>query len=353
MIGLLVCDFGGPQKEEDLVPFLTLLLEDVLPFPPWVKRHAAPWIAKRRSVAVKQNYETIGWSPLIDTHNAQVAALKQRLSPDLPVASCHLFTPPFAETAIKDLLDQGVDRIIALPMFPHYSFATTHAAFSFAFSAMQRLGVADLPVHWIPAYYDHPLYLDALGATIVEGVARTSGEGPSHVVFSPHGLPVTFLTKKHDPYPTQIQESARQVMRKLAWPDPWSLGWQSKLGRSRWLTPSTPQTLKRLAGEGVKRVTLVPIAFASEHIETLHEIDIEFAEEAHALGIPHFGRAPALGLQPAFIACLADLVNTAIADVDAYHCVRCLLPKPDEHRRQQRCPNCDFTFPDYLRLGRA
>ena len=122
---------------------------------------------------------------------------------------------------------------------------------------------------------------------------------------------------------------------------------------SAWLTPSTPQTLERLGREGVKKVTLVPVAFAAEHIETLHEIDIEFAEEAQKFGIPHFGRAPVLGLQPPFIACLADLVNTAIADLDGYRCVRCLLPKPDEHRRQTRCPNCDFTFPNYLRLGRA
>lgn len=351
MIGVLVCDFGGPQKAEELEPFLTLLLDDVLPFPRWIKRFAAPMIAKRRVPVVQPNYEMIGWSPLIRTHEAQVAALKEQLSDDLPVASCHMFTPPFAKTAVQDLLDQGVDRIIALPMFPHYSFATTHAAFSFAFAAMQQLGVADLPVHWIGAYYDHPLYLQALAATIREGVERTPGSGDTHLLFSPHGLPVSFLKKKKDPYPTQIRETARQVVRHMGWEGSWSVGWQSKLGRAAWLTPSTPQELQRLADRGQQRVTVVPVAFAAEHIETLHEIDIEFAEEAAKMGIPHFGRAPVLGTQPAFISCLATLVNEAITSFDAYHCVRCLLPKPEAHRRRERCPNCDFRFPDYLRLG--
>lgn len=293
----------------------------------------------------------IGWSPLVPTHDAQVAALRAALDqPDLPIASCMMFTPPFAEQGLKDLLDQGVDHIVAVPMFPQFSFATTNAAFGFLFAEMEKRGVGGMPVHWVPAYFDHPLYLSALANTIRKGVAATPGEGPSHVLFSPHGLPVSFVNRA-DPYPEQIRESARRVMHLLEWSEPWSLGWQSKVGRGRWLTPSTPDELARLASEGVRRLTIVPIAFVSEHIETLHEIDIEYAEEAHKLGITHYGRAPALGLEPDFIACLADLVRSGLASFDRYQCARCLLPRPDAHRRQSSCPNCRFTFPPWLRRG--
>jgi ferrochelatase len=354
----MVLDFGGPQNADELVPFLTLLLEDVLPFPDWLSRIAAPQIAKRRRAIVEENYAMIGWSPLVPTHMKQVEALKKVLAegPDgerfgsIPVASAMMFTPPFADSALKSLLEQGVDHIVALPMFPHFSFATTNAAFSFMYAAMEELGIGDMPVHWIPAYYDHPLYLDALAQTVVEGVEATPGTGETHVIFTPHGLPLSFV-RRADPYPAQIRESARQVMRKLEWTSPWSLGWQSRVGPVKWLSPGTPEVMEQVVRDGGDRVTLVPIAFAAEHIETLHEIDIEYAEEAHEMGITHFGRAPALGLQPAFIACLADLVRDALAAFERYRCMRCLIPKPDAHRRQKSCPNCRFSFPNYLTRG--
>jgi len=348
--GIMVLDFGGPQNPAELVPFLTLLLEDVLPFPDWLNRLAAPRIAQSRRALVEANYEQIGWSPLVPTHHTQVQALRAELDLDIPIASAMLFTPPFAEQALRDLLDQGVDHIVALPMFPHYSFATTQAAFSFMFAAMDRLGIAEMPVHWIGAYYDHPLYLEALANTIRQGVEATPGTGTTHLLFSPHGLPLSFV-RRADPYPDQIRETARQVIRTLDWKGPWSMGWQSRVGPVKWLSPSTPDVMRRLASEGVERITLVPVAFVSEHIETLHEIDIEYAEEAHGMGIPHFGRAPVLGLDPSFIRCLATLTHDALAHFERYSCVRCLHPRPDSHRRQPSCANCRFKFPAFLRRG--
>ena len=242
------------------------------------------------------------------------------------------------------------EDIVAIPMFPHYSYATTHAAYSFMFTAMEELGIAKMPVHWVPAYYDHPLYLDALAATIRAGVEATPGEGPTHLLFTPHGLPLSFV-RRGDPYPEQIRETARQVIRKMGWQDGWSLGWQSRVGPVQWLGPGTPDVMASLVKEGIERVTLVPISFVSDHVETLHEIDIEYAEEAHEMGLKHFGRAPALNLEPAFIACLADLVHRGLAQFERYHCVRCLHLKPDAHRRQSRCANCRFDFPNFLQRG--
>lgn len=349
--GVMILNFGGPQNAEELVPFLTLLLEDVLPFPDWIKRLAAPRIARARSKVVAPNYEMIGWSPLVKTHEAQIDALRAELGdPSLPIASCMMFTPPFAEHGLQELLDQGVDHVVAVPMFPQFSFATTNAAFGFLFAEMEKRGLGSMPVHWVPAYYDHPRYLAALAETIRKGVAATPGEGPTHLLFTPHGLPLSFV-RRADPYPEQIRETARQVIRLLDWQDGWSLGWQSRVGPAKWLSPSTPDVMASLASDGVQRVTLVPVAFVSEHIETLHEIDIEYREEAHKLGIPHFGRAPALELEPEFITCLAELVRGGLAQFSRFHCARCLHVKPDAHRRQAGCPNCRFAFPPWMRRG--
>ena len=351
-IGIVACDFGGPQSREELEPFLAELLADVLPGPMPVKRLVAPAIARARARRVAPEYEAIGWSPLVPTHRAQVQALRDALGPDAPpIASGMMFTAPTMDDAVAELREQGVDRFIALPLFPHYSLATTNAAYSFLYDALERAGLGQAPVHWIPGFHDHPLYLDALAATIREGVADTPGEGPIHLLFSPHGLPLSFV-RRGDPYPDQVRTTVRLVIRQLGWTDPWHVAWQSRVGPVKWLEPATPDAIQRLAGEGAKRLCMVPVAFASEHIETLSEIDREYRHLAETSGIPHFGRAPALGLQPAFVDCLAALVRDALGRFGAYHCMRCQLSQPDSHRRQHQCPNCRFTFPRFLREGR-
>ncbi len=355
MTGLVVVDFGGPQGPDELVPFLTKLLEDVLPGPPALKAAAAPMIAARRARVVGKSYEAIGWSPLVATHRRQVAALARELGEGLPMASGMMFTPPTMDEAVAAMRSAGVDRVVALPMFPHYSLATTQAAFGFLHAALVRAGLERMPVRWIAGYPDHPDYVEALASTIRAGVERTPGpeEEPIHLVFSPHGLPLSWVTKRADPYPDQIRTSVRAVLRLLDWKGPSHLGWQSRVGPVRWLTPSTPEVLDAIAAAGGRRVCLVPISFASDHVETLHEIDLEYREHALAAGIPHFGRAPALGEDPAFVRCLADLVRRALADFDRHECVRCLLPKDELHRRQRTCPNCRFQFPAFLQRPAA
>ncbi|MEQ1504311.1 MAG: ferrochelatase [Myxococcota bacterium] len=361
MIGVAVLDFGGPQSEDELVPFLTNLLTDVLPGPAMVKGIAAPRIARSRARTVGPHYASIGWSPLVPTHRRQVEALRAALATQdgateaPPLASGMMFTAPTMDEAVASLRTQGVDRIVALPMFPHHSIATTQAAFSFFHDALVRAGWGEVPVRWIPAYPEHPSYVEALANTIRAGVAATPGDpaDPVHLLFTPHGLPVSWVTDRGDPYPDQIRASVRAAIRLLGWTGPYHVGWQSRVGPVRWLTPSTPDALDAIAAAGGKRVCMVPISFASEHIETLYEIDVEYRAHAEQRGITGFGRAPALGVEPAFVDCLADLVRTGIASFGRYECVRCLMPKDDAHRRRPSCPNCRFKTPAYLREGRA
>lgn len=360
MLGIAVLDFGGPQRKEELVPFLTNLLTDVLPGPPVLKAMVAPRFARARAAKVLPNYETIGWSPLVATHRKQVEALvlavtEQMNGAALPIASGMMFTPPTMDEAVTELLAKGVDRIVAVPMFPHYSIATTQAAFSFFYDALVRANHAQMPVRWIPGYPEHPLYIEALVDTIREGIAATPGDpkDPIHLIFTPHGLPISWVVDYGDPYPEQIRASVRAAIRTLGWTGPYHLGWQSRVGPTRWLSPATEDVIDAVAKGGGKRVCMVPIAFASEHIETLHEIDIEYREHARKVGIEAFGRAPALGTRSAFIRCLADLVLQGSRSLDRYECMRCLMPKDDDHRRRASCPNCRFRFPGFLRQGVA
>jgi len=350
--GLLAVDFGGPQGPDELEPFLAELLTDVLPGPRWLRQLLGPVAARRRAPTVKPAYERIGWSPLVRTHLAQVEALTERLDrPELPVASGMMFTPPTMLQALRSLLEQDVDTLVVLPLFPHFSFATTNAAFTFLREAMVAEGVGDLPVAWIPAWFDHPLYIRALARTIRAGVDATPGEGPIHLLFSPHGLPVSWVTKRRDPYPNQIRETVRRAVAELGWTGPWHIGWQSRVGPVRWLEPSTPQVLDDIAAVGAQRVTVVPVSFMSEHIETLDEIDNEYAAHAIAAGIPHFGRAPTPGLDVDFIGALADIVHDALAHLDRHRCVRCLVPRDEAHRTQSRCLSCHFQTPGWQRLS--
>lgn len=347
--GLAILNFGGPRSEAELEPFLRELFLDVLPGPSWLKGLLAGRIASARSRLVAPRYAAIGWSPLVDTTIAQRDAVLTALGDDaLPTALGMMFSPPTMDDALDALLEQGVDRIVVLGLFPHYSLATAGSAYEMFHRALVARGLGQMPVHYAPAFFDRDPYIESLARTIRAGVEATPGEGPIHLLFSPHGLPLSFI-RKGDPYPEQIRESVRRVIAHLDWKDPWHVGWQSRVGPTRWLAPSTPEVLERLAREGAQRVCMVPLSFVGEHIETLDEIDREYAHLAAELGIPAFGRAPALGLDASFVDCLAGLVREGLADFGRYTCVRCLVPQPDEHRRQSRCPTCRFTFPGFLR----
>lgn len=347
--GLLFVNFGGPTNADELEPFLANLFEDVLPLPGLVLPFVAKVVASRRKPKVLPQYEAIGFSPLVADTKAQMEGAIDLLETAPPAAMGMMFTPPTVADAVAHLRDQGADAIVALGLFPHYSLATTGAAYSRVWQAVAPTG---LPVHFVPPFYDHPEYIRSLAATVRAGVEQIGGEGPIDLLFSPHGLPLSFI-RKGDPYPEQARESIRRVVDELAWTDPYHVGWQSRVGPVKWLTPSTDDVIKELGAAGRKRVLVVPISFVGEHIETLYEIDVEYRHIAEQAGITWFGRAPAVGVDERFLACLADLAKTGLAHFGAYKCMRCLVPKPDQHRRQVKCPNCAFTFPAFLREAPA
>jgi protoporphyrin/coproporphyrin ferrochelatase len=231
---------------------------------------------------------------------------------------------PFTTEAVDALRKkEPLDEIVLLPLYPQYSYATTLSSLKEWHRVADRAKWGPRgkpPERTINNFHDHPLYIQALVRRIGSVLRQFPESSRIHLVFSAHGLPMS-LVEKGDPYPKQIEETVRLACElgvKLhpGWPRTHLLCYQSRVGPAKWLQPPLTGTIERLAHEGVKEMLVVPISFVTEHIETLHEINIEAREEAKKLGIETFRMMPAVGDSPLFIAALKDLVLHAVG-IDA------------------------------------
>ncbi|MBI2372897.1 MAG: ferrochelatase [Deltaproteobacteria bacterium] len=351
-------NFGGPETAEAVEPFLYSLFDDPsvirLPGGLLLQHRFASLIAKRRAPRVIEQYEKIGFSPLVRTTLAQARALRASLGPDAPEILVGMrYTEPSISKVAEAIAKSKPDRIVAIALFPHFSQTTTGSAFDLLSDELAARDLGGIPVHHVPAFYEHPSYLSAMKGLIAGALAKLED---AHLLFSAHGLPSSYY-RSGDPYPAQIHESVRLLVRALAWSGPYSLAFQSRVGPVRWLGPSTEEELDRLAAlEGPRNVLVVPMSFTTEGIETLYEIDVTFREHAERRGLRLF-RVPTVDTHPDFIDCLRDLVVRGLGDLShrglgAHTCVRCLLPKPHAHRTRVVCPDCGFKTPRYsLRLA--
>jgi ferrochelatase len=208
-----------------------------------------------------------------------------------------------------------LDDIVLLPLYPHFSYATTLSSLK---EWRRVYGSPDgrAKEHTVGQFYDHPLYIQAVVQRIGSILRQFRESWRIHLVFSAHGLPMS-LVEKGDPYPKQIETTVRLVCELGArqfggWPRTHVLCYQSRVGPAKWLQPPLTTTIERLGREGVKEMLVVPISFVTEHIETLHEINIEARADAAKFGIQTFRMMPAVGDSRLFIAALKDLVLRAV-----------------------------------------
>jgi ferrochelatase len=257
-------------------------------------------------------------SPIAILTERQRVRLVEALSPFIePVAVTAMrYWKPLTEDAVAALRGAGrLDELVLLPLYPHYSYATTLSSLK-EWRRVYGEPVDTQPERSIEAFYDHPLYIEALVTNIGKCLRQFPDASRIHLIFSAHGLPMS-LVEKGDPYPKHVAETVRLVGEKGAarfanWPRTHVLCYQSKLGPAKWLEPSFLGTLERLALAGVKEAMVVPISFVTEHIETLHEINIDGRADAKKAGIERFRMMPAVGDSPAFIGALKDLVLRAV-----------------------------------------
>jgi protoporphyrin/coproporphyrin ferrochelatase len=310
---VLLLQMGGPDSIDAVEPFLVNLFSDrdiIRIGPAFLQPVIARFIARRRAPKSEAFYAKIGGrSPIRELTEGQARALEAQLGPEFRCFVAMRYWKPSTIEALAAIRREGISRIIALSLYPHYSRATTGSSAGELKRVLARAGV-DFSVSYIDGFHDHPLYIAALATRIGEELARFSESDEVQILFSAHSLPQSFIDEG-DPYLNQILETVRLVTERLGVID-FHLSFQSRAGPVKWLEPSTEEMLKKLAAAGCENLLVVPISFVCDHIETLYEIDIQYAEEAKALGIENFRRIPALNDSPQFIACLADLVRNRL-----------------------------------------
>jgi ferrochelatase len=307
-IAVVLLNLGGPERLEDVEPFLFNLFSDRMIIrlgPAFMQKTVARFISRRRASKSSQAYAKIGGgSPLGKITADQAKALEIELagSGSFRVIVAMRYWHPRAKETLAQLQNEGIKRIIVLPLYPHYSLATTGSSVSDLVEAGNGFTPA-FEMKTIESWAVQPEYINALAATIKKGTELFEEE-KVQVVYSAHSLPVKFI-QEGDPYVDHLKMTIKAVESITAMPG--KLCYQSRSGPVEWLSPSPPETLKQLANEGCKNVLMVPISFVSDHVETLYEIDMLYREMAMELGI-RMERTASLNCMPEFIDSLKNLV---------------------------------------------
>ncbi|MGA7697645.1 MAG: ferrochelatase [Candidatus Sulfotelmatobacter sp.] len=316
-VGVILFQLGGPDTLAAIEPFLYNLFCDPdiidFPFARLGRKPLAKLISTTRARKVQHHYATIGGgSPIRRFTERQARALEVELASRGLDVRCFVamrYWHPFTREAIAQLQAAQCDEIVLLPLYPQYSSTTTGSSLN----EWQRLFRSDVPVHTVTSFYQHPAYLDAVIEKVEHALARFPLPERAEIVFSAHSVPMSVIAKG-DSYQRQIEETVRLLMERAGWPNRHRLCYQSKVGASKWLQPSLHRTLHDLADEKKREVCIVPVAFVSDHVETLGEIDHEAREEAQRLGITQFEMSAGLNDSPKFISALGKLVLEALGE---------------------------------------
>jgi ferrochelatase len=307
---VFLLNLGGPRNLAEVEPYLYDLFVDVLPagLGP-LRRPLARLIANRRAPSSTEKYRLLGGrSPLVERTEEQARALAAQLGPGFGVHLAMRCGHPNTEEGVREALSAGAERGVALPLYPQWANATTRSSLT----ELRRVWPRQKPLFEVCTWHDHPGWLDASAATLRDALAEVPAALRDRVlvVFSAHGLPMSQV-RKGDPYPGYVEISARGTAERCGLaPSQWQLTYQSRVGPMKWLGPDTVEFLEGNARG--RAIVTVPIAFVSEHLETLYDLDILSREAAQKGGALHYGRARAVGARPDFIAALADIVRTAI-----------------------------------------
>ena len=314
-IGVVLLNLGGPDSLEAVEPFLYNLFvdPDIINFPGsfLFREWLAKLISSKRHPKIQEQYKQIGGkSPLKDFTLGQARMLEEKLNEKFParVFAAMRYWHPFTEEVLDELDKEGIKKVILLPLYPQYSMATTESSVK---EWKRHLKLRSSTIEWtlVEHYYDFPPYIDACVERINQGLKRfpAGKRGEVDILFSAHGTPMK-LVRQGDPYSGHICETVTAVREKGGWKNPHRLCFQSKVGPQKWLTPSTPTTIDELAKNGSKMMLVVPIAFASDHLETLFEVGIEFKHLAKEAGVEQFEVTEGLNYSEKFIDALAQLV---------------------------------------------
>jgi len=316
-VAVVLCNLGGPDSLQAVQPFLFNLFSDpdIFKFPLGfiTQKFFAGLLARRRTPEATKAYAAIGGkSPLLDNTREQAMALQLALTDggDFNVYVCMRYWHPLTHEVVASLKAKGYGRVILLPLYPQYSLTTTGSSYN-EFQRQCDHQNYHPRITLIRQWYDQPEYQQAIVETLREELRRFPDPDPQHIelLFSAHGLPQK-IVDQGDPYETHVRATYDALRAKLDWPHT-TLCYQSRVGPLTWLKPYTEEVIREKAAASVKQVLVYPIAFVSDHSETLYELGMLYADLAKAQGIPHYRVAPALNSHPGLIQALKSLVLEA------------------------------------------
>lgn len=311
---VVLFNLGGPDSPEAVRPFLFNLFNDpaILGLPGPLRWLLAKVISGRRAPVAREIYANLGGgSPLLANTEAQAAALEPALGPEAKVFVAMRYWRPRAGAVAAAVKAWDPDELVLLPLYPQYSTTTSGSSLEDWQDAARRAGLA---VEWraICCYGTAEGFIAAMAALIRPALAEAGGHGAPRLLLTAHGLPQKIVAGG-DPYQWQVERTAQSIVRALGVEGlDWVVCYQSRVGPLKWIEPYTDAEIERAGRDGVPLV-VAPIAFVSEHSETLVELDIEYAELARRSGVPAYLRVPTVATAPAFIEALAGLVQAARA----------------------------------------
>ena len=332
-IAIVLFNLGGPDSPEAVQPFLKNLFSDpaIISLPSFLRLPLASFISSRRAPKAKKIYDQIGGSsPILGQTEAQARSLEEALGTEHEWRGyvCMRYWHPMTEAVVRSVKRFAPDRIVLLPLYPQFSTTTTDSSVK-AWKAAAAAAKLVVPTQTVCCYPDEPGFIAASVDLLKQGLAET-GTRPTRVLFSAHGLPEKVI-KAGDPYQAQVERTAKAIADRIGGLD-WSVCYQSRVGPLKWIGPPTDGEIRR-AGQDGKAIVLYPLAFVSEHSETLVELDIEYRHLAEQSGVPAYVRVPTVGTHPLFIAGLADRVCAILAEPQVAVCHGATsMPCGQQHR---------------------
>lgn len=307
---VLLFSMGGPDRLEDVQPYLFNLFHDecIVRAPQPIRYLLAKWISHRRAKHTQEIYKKMdGRSPLKKNTLDQARALEERLR-ERGEYKCFVgmsYWHPFIEEMMKDVATYGPEEIILLPLYPQYSTTTTASVLKEAKKQIRKFKI-DALIKEIASFQTNEGFIKAMIENIEKVLPDALLKGTPKILFSAHGLPEQ-IVKSGDPYPIQCEETASSILKYMGGTWDAQLCYQSRVGPLKWIGPETVDEIIK-AARAKRPIVIVPIAFVSEHSETLVEIDREYRYAAEGAGCPHFVRCQTVGVNPSFMDGLARLV---------------------------------------------
>lgn len=323
-IAVVLFNLGGPDSLEAVEPFLRNLFADpaILSLPGILRRPLARWIAARRAPIAREIYAKIGGrSPILEETEAQARALEAALQAGGHQACAFVAMrawKPFAAEAVQAVKAWAPERIVLAPLYPQFSTTTTRSSLA-DWNSAAAANLAGVTQARLCCYPMQDGFIAAEADLIRAAFARAKPTVDYRLLLSAHGLPERTVAKG-DPYRWQVEKTAQAIVDRLGMNGlDWIICYQSRVGPLRWIGPPTDAEITR-AGAERKGVIIAPIAFVSEHSETLVELDLDYAGLAREAGVPDYLRVPTVRTHRDFIAGLADLIVRAAQGEEVVTC---------------------------------